>query len=216
MRFFAALLFLMLIIPLAASQGTVLIPTQEVEQGRLFTIRYNLHGSFGDPILGAQLKTRSDFFEADLYDDGQHDDNKANDGIYGNMIKADTKPGVYFVDIFYNNRSIGSITVKVLEKPLLSGVDAMRYFALTVGLVASFYFVVYRGMMLPKKRIHQLELKRKSMEESIKKAEKEYFSRVIDSQTFERMVAGYKQEMIRVDIELKELKVKKEAANKSG
>jgi hypothetical protein len=77
----------------------VSVDKQIATVNELLTLRAELMESLRVPVLEAKvtasIETPSAMYSLRLYDDGNHRDGSANDGIYGNVFEATSEPGRY-------------------------------------------------------------------------------------------------------------------------
>ncbi|MBI4175677.1 MAG: hypothetical protein HY518_00595 [Candidatus Aenigmarchaeota archaeon] len=133
----AALLAILLVPYIAAAQeGSIeinlLTRPRTLARGDDFQLKVILTQN-SSKATGASIAVESEIFSINLYDDGQHDDNAAGDGIYANSVRIDSavKRGGYTVTIeAVKGSSAGFIDLNIFVDPELAveiGTDKELY-----------------------------------------------------------------------------------------
>ena len=180
--------------------------------GEPLYLKYTLVSKFGEPLLGATIKAKTDFFEVQLFDDGKHDDNAANDGIYGNLI--DTKEvgvGTYVITytiIAGTTTKSTSSSFKIIQKSGLTFEQTLLGIVEIGGFLIATYFVViyYRKSSGIKQRIRMLEDKKESLQAVMKNLERDYLKRIIPEDIFKQRIQQHREEVTMIDSEIKRLR----------
>ena len=198
----------------ALAQETVIIPFEEVVSGEPLNLKYTLVSETGKPILGAKIKAKTDFFGVELFDDGKHNDNTANDGIYGNVVDT-TNAAVGTYVITYNiivgkTTKPSSSSFKILPKPFVTSEQAVFILvAIGVTLAAAYYIVAsHKKAGAVNQKIKDLESKKKNLKEVMKNLEHDYFKRIVSEDMFKQRVQENREKIMEIDSELKGLKRK--------
>ena len=216
---FIAILFIFSLVGSALAQETVIIPFEEIISGEPLHLKFTLVSQAGEPVLGATIKAKTDFFDVQLSDDGNHDDNVTNDGIYGNVIDTKDIPiGTYIVTYTVNVGDFtkaSSSSFKIVPPPLITPEQAIYVAIAVVGvLVAVFVLrIFYKKATATKQRIKDLENKKKNLEAVMESLEQDYYKRVISEDMFKERSQKNREELMAIESELKrvEEKVKKPA-----
>lgn len=208
------LLTFIFLLPISLAQEAKprpLIPYEEVYVDEPIFLKLTLVDSIGKPVLGGKVKVTSDFFSIDLYDDGMHNDSKANDGVYANAVIANASPGTYVITYTFTAAGYSDsiqAPLKIISKPFLD-FEKISYIIIIVIILVITIFFLYKklkGKAKFKNKIKQLELEKENIMEMMKKAEKDYYNTLIDKKTFMERVEKYKQQLNEIELKLKSLK----------
>lgn len=197
-----ALLSLVLLTTLSyAAEETVYI-------GEEFLLKTKIVDDKGNLILVAKVKAVSEFFSAELYDDGLHEDGIANDGIYASRILVNAPKGIYNVKILVEKETYSDtqeLTLNIVEKPKY---NLFIYAGVVVLIILALVFVT-RVKGKKEKSIEglkELRERKKHIKEMMEKAKEAYYNRELDEQQFNRTIEKYEQDLIDIDVKMKESK----------
>lgn len=106
------------------------------------------------------------------------------------------------------------ITVAILALQFSNNMNMvfnLIFVLMAIDLVAMSYYIMYlsRAKLSPDDRIKELEIKLKAIKLGKKEAEKDYYKRKINEQTFSNIVQDYNKEEILAKTELKSIQSKK-------
>jgi hypothetical protein len=193
-----------------------LIPYEKVYFGDELVVKVRLIDSFGNPVLGADVKAYTDFLPPlHLHDDGRHQDDVSGDGIYANTLLANGSVGTHIITISYAKGDYSEsfqYAIQILPRPGYG----LLFYAIPFLVFGSFLAFFLRRSMRARRRVRakltELENKRSAIEEFMRKTEQAYFTRKIDEATFRKRMDNYRAELDKIEVEIEALKARKARA----
>ena len=218
MKGFIPMLLLLFAIPFVFGQADstpiATIPPQEVAAGDNVTIKLTLISKAANgtvyPYLNVVVNVVADFFSIQLFDDGNHQDGKVNDGTYANVVTANAPVGTYLLTYAFNAPNSRPIqaSLKIIPKPIFTS-SIIANIVVILAIVSVIGFSSYKLFMSRqsvKKSVVQLEERKRKIDRLIKKVQYEFYTRVITEGVYKGMMERYKQEKDKIDVELRDLK----------